>query len=133
MKAGVRALNRDPCSLAVRLAQRGPVVPALPNRANARRLKSIISFAGGEEERYFAPNHDAQGGGPAGDQSSRDGGVVPKHKVPGKIVPRVDSSRWFPGEFLKRWVWPVVKTTVTSPQEREMQVRILRRELCPRS
>jgi len=60
------------------------------------------------------------------------GGVVPKHKVPGKIVPRVGSSRWFPGEFLKRWVWPVAKTTVTSPQEREMQVRILPRELCPR-
>ncbi len=53
--------------------------------------------------------------------------------VPGKIVARVGSSRWFPGEFLKRWVWPVVKTTVTSPQEREMQVRILPRELCPRS
>ena len=43
--------------------------------------------------------NDAQGGGPAGDQSSRDGGVVPNHKVPGEIVPRVDSSRWFPGEF----------------------------------
>jgi hypothetical protein len=53
-----------------------------------------------KEERYFAPNDDAQGGGPAGDQSSRDGGVVPKHKVPGEIVPRVRSSRWFPGESL---------------------------------
>jgi hypothetical protein len=42
-------------------------------------------------------------------------------------VPRVGSSRWFPGEFLKRWVWPVAKTTVTSPEEREMQVRILPR------
>ena len=115
------------------LAQRGPVVPALLNRANARRLKSVISFAGGEEERYFAPLNDAQGGGPAGDQSSRDGGVVPKHKVPGNIVPRVGSSRWFPGEILNRRVWPVAKTTVTSPQEREMQVRILPRELCPRS
>ena len=58
-------------------------------------------FAGGDEERYFAPMNDAQGGGPAGDQSSRDGGVVLKRKVPGKIVPRVGSSRWFPGEFLK--------------------------------
>jgi len=58
-------------------------------------------FAGGEEERYFAPLNDAQGGGPAGDQSSRDGGVVPKHKVPGEFVPRVGSSRWFPGECLK--------------------------------
>ena len=58
-------------------------------------------FAGGEEKRYFAPMNDAQGGGPAGDQSSRDGGVVLKRKVPGKIVPRVGSSRWFPGEFLK--------------------------------
>jgi hypothetical protein len=56
------------------------------------------------------PLNDAQGGGPAGDQSSRDGGVVPKHKVPGKIVPRVGSSRWFPGEFLDRRVWPVAKT-----------------------
>jgi hypothetical protein len=46
-------------------------------------------------------------------------------------VPRVDSSRWFPGEFLKSWVWPVVKTTVTSPQEREMQVRILPRDFMP--
>ena len=86
------------------------------------------SFAGGEEERYFAPLHDAQGGGPAGDQSSRDGGVVPKHKVPGTIVPRVGSPRWFPGEILNRRVWPVAKTTVTSPCEREMQVRILPRE-----
>jgi hypothetical protein len=77
--------------------------------------------------------NDAQGGGPAGDQSSRDGGVVPQHKVPGKIVPRVGSSHWFPGEFLNRRGGPVVKTTVTSPQEREMQVRILQRELCPRS
>ena len=90
-------------------------------------------FAGGEEESYFAPMNDAQGSGPARDQSSRDGGVVPKHKVPGKIVPRFGSSRWFPGEFLKRWVWPVAKTTVTSPEEREMQVRILPRELYPRS
>ena len=55
MKAGVRALNRDPSSLAETKTQRGPVVPALLNRANARRLKSVISFAGGEEERYFAP------------------------------------------------------------------------------
>jgi hypothetical protein len=133
MKAEVRALNRDQGSLAATQTQRVWNMPALPNRANARRLESIISFAGGEEERYFAPNHDAQGGGPAGDQSSRDGGVVPKRKVPGKIVPRVGSSRWFPGEFLKRWVWQVVKTAVTSPQEREMQVRILPRELCPRS
>ena len=91
----------------------------------------MIGFAGGEEERYFAPLNDAQGGGLAGDQNSRDGGVVPKHKVPGEIVPRVDFPRWFPGEFLKRWVWPVVKTTVTSPQEREMQVRILAAGIMP--
>ena len=83
--------------------QRGPVVPALLNRANAPRLKSVISFAGGEEERYFAP--------------------ITTHRA----ALRVGSSRWFPGEFLKRWVWPVVKATVTSPQERKMQVRILPR------
>ena len=52
-----------------------------------------------KEERYFALTNDAQVGDPAGDQSSGDGGVVPMHKVPGKIVPRVDFPRWFPGEF----------------------------------
>jgi hypothetical protein len=31
--------------------------------------------------------NDSQGGDPAGDQSSIDGGVVPKRKVLGKIVP----------------------------------------------
>jgi len=106
-------------------------VPALPNEASAYSIELVVSFAGGEEERYFAPLNDAQGSGSAGDQSSRDGGVVPKHKVPGKIVPRVGSSRWFPGEFLKRWVWPVAKTAVTSLWEREMQVRILPREFMP--
>lgn len=45
--------------------------------------------------------NDAQGGGPAGDQSSRDEGAAPKHKVPGNIAPRVGSSRWFPGEFFR--------------------------------
>jgi len=54
-----------------------------------------------KEERYFAPMNDAQGGGPAGDQSSRDEGVVLKHKVPGEIVPRVGFPRRFPGEFFK--------------------------------
>jgi hypothetical protein len=55
-----------------------------------------------KEERYFAPKRiDAQGGGPAEDQSSRDGGVVPNHKVPGEIVPRVGFPRRFPGEFVE--------------------------------
>jgi len=54
-------------------------------------LRVETVFAGGEEERYFALVNDVQAGGPAGDQSSRDEGVVLKHKVPGKIVPRVDS------------------------------------------
>jgi hypothetical protein len=48
-------------------------------------------------------------------------------------VPPVGSSRWFPGEFLNRRVWLVAKTTVTSPQEREMLVRILPQELCTRT
>ena len=51
-----------------------------------------------KEERYFAPNDDAQAGGPAEDQRSGDGGGVPMCKVPRDIVPRVGSSRWFPGE-----------------------------------
>ena len=80
------------------------MVPALhgpedKSKNGMRRLCS--SFAGGEEKRYFAPMYDVQGGGPAGDQSSRDGGVVLNHKVPGNIAPRVGSSRWFPGEFVK--------------------------------
>ena len=55
-----------------------------------------------KEERYFAPIRiDVQGGGPAGDQSSRDGGVVPNHKVPGEIVPRVGLTRRFPGELFE--------------------------------
>ena len=72
-----------------------------------------------KEERYFAPTNDAQGGGPAGDQSFWDRGVASNQKVPGDIAPRVAFPRGFPGEFLKRWDWPVVKATVTSPQERE--------------
>jgi hypothetical protein len=28
------------------------------------------------------------------------------------IVSRVGSSRWFPGEFLKWWVWPVATSAV---------------------
>ena len=53
-----------------------------------------------KEERYFAPNEiDAQGGGPAGDQSFWDRGVASNHKVPEEIAPRVGSSRRFPGEF----------------------------------
>ena len=52
-----------------------------------------------KEERYFASNtNDVQGGGPAGDQSSGDRGVVPKHKVPRDIAPQVDFPRRFPGE-----------------------------------
>jgi len=50
-----------------------------------------LLFAGGEEKRYFAPMNDAQDGGPDEDQSFRDGGVVPKQKVPGDIAPRVSS------------------------------------------
>lgn len=61
-----------------------------------------VSFAGGERGEILRSKRiDAQGGGPAGDQSSRDGGVVPKHKVPVEIVPRVGFPRPFPGEFLK--------------------------------
>jgi hypothetical protein len=61
---------------------------------------SNTGFAGGERgEILRRKRFDAQGGGPAGDQSPRDGGVVPRYKVPGEIVPRVDSSRRFPGEF----------------------------------
>lgn len=49
-----------------------------------------------KEERYFGPMNDAQGGDPAGDQSSRDGDAVPDHKVPGKIAPRVGLSSLVP-------------------------------------
>jgi hypothetical protein len=101
IKAGVRALNRDPCSLTLRRRSAGQ---SCPRCSTGQVPYEVIGFAGGEEERYFAPLNDAQGGGLAGDQNSRDGGVVPKHKVPGEIVPRVDFPRWFPGEFLRRLV-----------------------------
>jgi hypothetical protein len=55
-----------------------------------------------KEKRYFAPNEDVQGGGPAGGQSFWDRGVASKENVPGEIAPRVCSSRRFPGEFV---VW----------------------------
>ena len=51
-----------------------------------------------KEEKHFANRFDAQGGGPAGVQSFRDAGVVPKHKVPEEFVPRVGFPRPFPGE-----------------------------------
>lgn len=65
MKAGVRALNRDQGSLAATQTQREWNVPALPNRANARRLKSLISFAGGEDYGYFASGAGDAGSNPA--------------------------------------------------------------------
>ena len=77
----------------------------VPEQNSARGVFAATSWRAAKvspvvkEERYFTPINDAQGGDPAGDQSSRDGGVVPKHKVPGKIVPRVGFPRWFPGEF----------------------------------
>jgi hypothetical protein len=52
-----------------------------------------------KEERYFAPTNDAQGGDPAGDQSSGDGGVAPKHKVPGKIAPESTFLAGAPASF----------------------------------
>jgi len=59
--------------------------------------RTLACFAGGERgEILRAKRHDAQGRGPAGDQSSGDGGVVPKHKVPGKIALRVGFPRRFP-------------------------------------
>ena len=59
-------------------------------------------FAGGERGEILRSKRiDAQGGGPAGDQSPGDRGVVPKHKVPGEIVPRVGFPRRFPGESLE--------------------------------
>ncbi len=47
----------------------------------------VFSFAGGEREEIHRAMNDAQDGDPAEDQSSRDGGVAPKHKVPGDIAP----------------------------------------------
>jgi hypothetical protein len=71
-----------------------------------------------------------------GMQYSRDGGVVPKQKVPGETRSPSRSPCRFPGEFYnersKHSLRSVVKTTVTSPEEREMQVRILPREQCAR-
>ena len=59
-------------------------------------------FAGGErEEILLTMTTTQQDGDPAEDQSSRDGGVVPNHKVPGDIDALSRSSRVFPGEFLK--------------------------------
>jgi hypothetical protein len=54
-----------------------------------------------KEQRYFAPANDAQGGGPAGDQSFWDRGVASNDKVPEDIAPRVGFPRQFPGEFLE--------------------------------
>jgi len=85
-------------------------------------------FAGGEEERYFAPMNDAQGGGRCRGSEFQGRGRSPeiqgtwRNRAPSRLFSLV------PRRALKRWVWPVVKTTVTSPQEREMQVRILPRE-----
>jgi hypothetical protein len=58
-------------------------------------------FAGGEEKRYFAPKRTRRCKAAAlpKDQSFWDRGVASKQKVPEDIVPRVGSSRWFPGEF----------------------------------
>jgi len=43
-EAGVRALNRDRCSLAATQAQRGLVVPALLNRASAYSIEVGSQF-----------------------------------------------------------------------------------------
>ena len=47
----------------------------------------VLNFAGGEREEIHRAMNDAQDTGPAEDQSSRDGGVAPKQKVPGDIAP----------------------------------------------
>ena len=61
----------------------------------------LVSPGGERGEILRAKRIDAQGGGPAGDQSFWDRGVASNHKVPEEIAPRVGSSRRFPGEFLK--------------------------------
>jgi hypothetical protein len=58
-------------------------------------------FAGGEREGILrTPNDEAGMASPAEDQSSGDGGVVPNHKVPGNIAPRVALLADSPASFL---------------------------------
>ena len=53
-----------------------------------------------KEERYFAPNESTRRvAALPEDQSFWDRGVASSQKVPEDIVPRVGSSRRFPGEF----------------------------------
>lgn len=54
-----------------------------------------------KEKRYFAAKSDVQDSGLPEDQSFWDKGVVSNHKVPEDIVPRVGSSRPFPGDISK--------------------------------
>ena len=84
-----------------------------------------------KEKRYFAPVTTRRVAALPEDQSFWDRGVVSNQEVSEDIGPRVGSSHRFPGEFLKQQIWPVVKTTVTSPRTREMQVRVLLREFVP--
>ena len=109
-QAGVRALNRDPSSLAVTAAAARAMVPALHDENKSRtecvgcaQVSPVV-----KEKRYFAPNDATeQGREPcrgADLRQRRDpqgsGGVVPKHRVAAANRPRVDvSSRTFPGEF----------------------------------
>ena len=101
-----------------------------------------------KEKSYLEPKHDLrqeQGGKPCRGADlrqrrdpQRSGGVVPKLMVAGETgLESVLFSQVPRRVFWKRsfaiQVRPVVKMRVTSPQEREMQVRILPRELCPRS
>ena len=65
-----------------------------PLRAQAHSVSAcsltvlhVFDFAGGDRGEIHRAMNDVQGGGPAKDQSSRDGGVAPKHKVPGDIAP----------------------------------------------
>jgi hypothetical protein len=115
------------------------------DRACALTVGSWISstgFAGGEREELLRTNAYDRSRvanpaevlicGNAGIRkdlgaSSRNSGL-PQRPASSRI-----SSRRFPGEFESSWqfVRPVVKTRVTSPWEREMQVRILSREFVP--
>ena len=63
---------------------------------NQERVSPVV-----KEKRYIATKRiDARGSGPAGAQSFWDRGGASNQKVPEDIVPRVGSSRRFPGGFL---------------------------------
>ena len=118
-KAGVRAPNRDQSSLAATEMQRGPALRKSTGRPRCAwgREKQVSPVV---KRRVTSRQTTQQVCVTCRGASLQGRGRSPEAQGTGRTQPRLFSL--FPGESHNK-VRPVVKTRVTSPVEREMQVQ----------